>query len=173
MSSQAYVGTAKRTFQQALLHLLETEYGLVGSRRVLELLVSDVQALIEQFYPAPERLRSGWLVVTATKACGKKPQVGQDASAHELVTLAWPILLEQDLARLAQLPSGAARAAARQTWLQDRLVRIVEYGWQHPDGPAVLTLADLSAMLGLSTVQVSQALAAARRATGQPLLTKG
>jgi hypothetical protein len=173
MSSQAYVGTAKRTFQQALLHLLETDYGLLGSRRVLELLAADVQQLVEHFYPAPERLRSGWMVFTGTRASGPKPQPGQDASVHELVTLAWPVLLEDDLVRLAHMPSTAGHSPARQEWLQDRLARIIEYGWQQRDGPVLLTLADLSAMLGLTTVQVSQALAAARRTSGKPLLTKG
>jgi len=38
MSSRAYIGTAKRTFQQAVLHLLESGYGLLGSQRVLTLL---------------------------------------------------------------------------------------------------------------------------------------
>lgn len=173
MSNQAYVGTAKRTFQQAALHLLETDYGLLGSRRVLELLVGDLQCLVEQFYPPPERISSGWLVFTGTKATGGKAHPGQSAGDHQLVTLAWPVLLPEDIQALAQLPSGAARKQAYQAWLQKRLVRIVEHGWHHPDGPVLLTLADLSAMLGISTVQVSQLLAKARRSTGKPLLTKG
>ena len=94
MSSQAYVGTAKRTFQQAVLYLLERDYGLLGSRRVLELLISDLQRLVEQFYPAPDRLSSGWMVFTGTKANGRKAHPGQSASDHELVTLAWPVLLQ-------------------------------------------------------------------------------
>ena len=57
--------------------------------------------------------------------------------------------------------------------LQQRLVRIVEYGWQHPPGSVLLTLADLGAMLNLSVSHVSKLLAEARRTTGKPLLTKG
>jgi hypothetical protein len=49
MSSQAYVGTTKRTFRQAVRHLLETDYGLLGSQRVLDLLASDLEQLVEQF----------------------------------------------------------------------------------------------------------------------------
>lgn len=173
MSSQAYVGTTKRTFQQAVRHLLETDYGLLGSRRVLELLASDLQRLVDQFYPPPERLSSGWMVFTGTRASGSKAHPGQSAGDHELVTLAWPVLLPEDIQELARRPAGSEGKKARQAWLQRRLMRIVEYGWQHPEGPVLLTLADLSAMLGLSTVQVSQLLAEARRTTGKPLLTKG
>ena len=58
---QAYVGTAQRTFGQAVVHLLETSYRLLGSGRVLELIAHDVKDLAEQFYPLPERLQSGWM----------------------------------------------------------------------------------------------------------------
>lgn len=173
MSSQAYVGTAKRTFQQALCQLLERDYGLLGSRRVLELLAEDLQALVERFYPPQERVGCGWMVFTGTRASGGKARPGQAASDHALVTLAWPVLLPEDLQQLAALPAAQPHAAARQAWFQQRLVRIIEYGWQHAQGPVLLTLADLSAMLGLTTVQVSQLLSAARSTTGKPLLTKG
>lgn len=170
MSAQAYVGLSKRTFRQALLQLLEQDYGLLGSRRVLELLADDVQQLIEQFYPQPERLSSGWLVFTGTKATGPKAYPGQQAGQHELVTLAWPVLLAEDIAALTRLPDSLAH---RQSWFQQRLIRIIEFGLAHPDGPVLLTLADLAAMLGLTTAHISQLLAAARQSTGQVLPTKG
>lgn len=173
MSGQAYVGTTKRTFRQAMLHLLESDYGLLGSRRVLELLSDDLQQLVEQFYPAPERLSSGWMVFTGTKADGSKSYPGRPAGDHHLVTLAWPVLLPEDVKQLTAMPKGKAAKAARRSWYQQRLIRIVEYGRTHPDGPVLLTLADLALMLGLSTVKVSQLLAQARRTTDKPLLTKG
>lgn len=169
-SAQAYVGTAQRTFANAVVHLLETSYRLLGSERVLALIAQDVTTLVEQFYPPPERLQSGWMVFTGVKASGHKAYPGQAAADHELVTLAWPVLLAEDLETLAARP---ASRLARQALLQQRLTRIVEYGWQHPQGPVLLTLADLAAMLSLNTVQVSQLLKAARQATGKPLLTKG
>lgn len=173
MSSQAYVGTTKRTFRQAVHHLLEHDYGLLGSHRVLELLADDLQDLVEQFYPAPERLSSGWMVFTGTKADGSKPYPGRPAGDHQLVTLAWPVLLPDDVQQLATLPKGGDGKQTRQTWLRKRLIRIIEYGQAHPQGPVLLTLADLSLMLGLTTVQISQRLAEARQSTGKPLLTKG
>jgi hypothetical protein len=172
-SAQAYVGTAKRTFGQAIVHLLENNYRVLGSARVLKLIATDMEALVEQFYPVPERLRSGWMIFTGVKATGPKAAPGRSAADEELVTLAWPVLLREDLEALAALPTGKAGKEARQALLQKRLARIVEYGWQHPAGPVALTLADLAAMLSLDTVQVSQLLKAARKATGKPLLTKG
>jgi len=173
VNGQAYVGTTKRTFQQAVVHLLETGYRLVGSRRVLELLASDLQQLVETFYPAPERLSSGWMVFTGTKASGHKPRPGSSAADHELVTLAWPVVLPEDVQQMARWPGGPGLKQARRAWYEQRLVRIVEYGQTHPDGPVLLTLADLSAMTGLTTVEVSQLLAEAREKTGRALPIKG
>ena len=170
MSSQAYVGLSQRTFQQALVHLLESDYSLLGSRRVLDLLAQDVQQLVDQFYPQPKRLSSGWLVFTGTKANGHKAYPGDQASDYELVTLAWPVLTSEDRQQLAHQPETKQ---ARQQWFQQRLIRIIEYGWHHPDGPVLLTVADLAAMLGMTTVQVSLLLQEARQTSGKSLPTKG
>jgi len=173
MSAQAYVGTAKRTFRAAMLNLLQNGYGVLGSDRVLDLLAGDVQEIVDEFYPPAERMSSGWMVFTGTKASGNKAHPGQSATDHELVTLAWPVLLSEDIQELATMPGGKKSSKARKRWFQKRLVRIIEYGWHHPKGPVLLTQADLSAMLGLTTVQVSQLLTKARATTGKPLITKG
>ncbi len=173
MSGQAFVGTLKRTFREALFNLLKNGYGLIGSDRVLRLLADDVQRLVDEFYPPADRLRSGWLVFTGTKANGIKARPGQSASDYELVTLAWPVLLPEDIQALTTWPRGEARRQARGQWFQKRLVRIIEFGQHHEKGPVLLTQADLAAMLGLTTVEVSLLLKDARVATGKPLITKG
>lgn len=172
-SSQAFVGTMNRSFSQAIVHLLETSYRLLGSRSVLELIARDVKALAEQFFPPQERLRPGWMVFTGVKATGQKAHPGQSGAEHELITLSWPVLTADDLQVLSTAPVGQAGQQARHTLLCQRIARIVEHGAQHPEGPVLLTLADLGAMLNLSTVQVSLLLKEARQVTGKPLLTKG
>ena len=170
MSSPAYLGTQNRTFSAALRHVLENEYRLLGSRRVLGLLTRDVESLIEQFYPTPERLAPGWMVFTGTKAEGGKPKRGQTAADLPSVTIAWPVLLAEDIAVMATPPDTKAK---REQLTQDRMVRLIEYGWQHSDGPILLTLADLSLLLGMSTEKLSKLLADAREKTGKSLWTKG
>ena len=170
MSSEAYVGTAKRTFQQALIHMLEADYRLVGSRRVLELMAEDVEKLVASFYPLTEHVPSGWMVFTGSEASGEKVHPGQRATDHSLRTITWPVLLAEDLRELASSPETQV---VRQKLLRKRLIRLIEHGWQHPQGPVLLTLADLAAMLGLSTIQVSHLLKQAREETGKTLLTKG
>lgn len=170
MSSQAYVGTSKRTFQQALIHELETNYGFLNSKRMLTFLVEDIQRMVEEFYPRPEYLSSGWVVFTGTKASGPKAFPGQDACEQTSVTIAWPLLLPEDLTWMASQPDTIEK---RRLLLQQRVIRLIEYGWHHPKGPVLLTQADLSLLLGLTTVEISALLTQARQATGKPLLTKG
>jgi DNA-binding CsgD family transcriptional regulator len=170
MSARAYVGSGQRTFRQAILHLLESEYRLLGSQRVLEMLANDLQSLAESFYPAPEHLASGWMVFTGTKASGAKAYPGQRVAEHELVTLAWPVLLAEDIDYLAQ--HSDTQAALELLSIQ-RLIRIIEYGAQHPLGPILLSLADLALLLGIAERKVSQLLQSARQQTGKPLLTLG
>ena len=159
MSHPHYVGTLQRSFKQAVIHLLETEYGLLGSGRVLSLLAADLQHLADQFHPPANYLQSGWLVFTGTKASGHKTHPGQSGGAHELVTLAWPVLLPEDIQTLADLPPGQAGRTARSQLAQKRLVRLIEYGWQHPQGPVLLTTTDLGLMVGLTQGQVGRLLA--------------
>jgi len=173
MSSQSYIGTTKRTFKQAIIHLLETEYALVGSGRVLQLLAEDIEELVSHFYPAPQNISSGWMVFTGTKATGDKAYPGQPVSDHELVTLSWPVCLPEDVAALAAMPPGKQGKKGRLRLLQKRAVRLVEHGLNHAEGPALLTLADLSVMLGIDTVQVSHLLTQARKESGRPLPTMG
>ena len=52
--NRSYIGVEQRSFKSAVVHLLETDYGLVGSRRVLEMLAADVARLATQFHPAQE-----------------------------------------------------------------------------------------------------------------------
>jgi hypothetical protein len=170
MSGQTYQGMTQRTFKQALIRLLETDYGILGSQRVLELLAKDIEQLIENFYPPPERLAAGWMILTGTKASGAKVRPGQGAGEHELVTLAWPVLLPEDIQELAEKGDSRTTLSA---WRQKRLVRLIEYGQSHPQGPVLLTQADLSAMLGLSGTQVCCLLQAARQQTGKALPTLG
>ncbi len=170
MTNTAYSGSSHRTFQQALVHEMETNYGFLNSRRVLSMLAEDVQRLIEQFFPANDHLRPGWMVFTGTKATGSKAFPGQQATDLELVTIAWPVLIQEDMDWMATQPDTKPK---RWQLLQRRVVRIIEHGWQHPDGPVLLTQADLSLMLGLTIVEISQLLQDARQNTGKQLLTKG
>ena len=82
-----YASIEKRTFQAAVIHLLETEYRIVGSHRILKVLAEDIEALVAQFYPKAERLHSGNLIWTCTGDEGQKAQPGKPTEAYKTVTV--------------------------------------------------------------------------------------
>jgi hypothetical protein len=170
MTQQTYVGSQQRTFQAAFVHEMETNYGFLKSRRMLTLLADDIQRLIDEFYPLPAYLRPGWVLFTGTKADGHKARPGQHACEFTSVTLAWPLLLPEDIAWMASHPDTAAQ---RRLLLKQRLVRLIEHGAHHPQGPVLLTLSDLALLVGATPAFLSTLLKEARHATGKPLLTKG
>jgi len=171
--NRSYIGVVQRSFKSAVVHLLETDYALVGSRRVLEMLAEDVTHLADQFHPAQSCVQSGWLVFTGTKVTGQKAHPGKSAGDYPLVTLSWPVLLPDDIQTMINLPQGKAGRRQHSELLKKRLQRLVEYGLDHPQGPVVLTTADLGLMVGRTRSQVSRLLNELRQETGKPLLTKG
>ena len=92
-----YGSIEKRTFGSALMHLLETEYGLLGGRRILQLIVEDVEALLEEFYPSTERAASGTLIWTCTADEGKKAEPGKRTEEYKTATVQLPFLNTVDL----------------------------------------------------------------------------
>jgi len=169
----SYIGSGQRTFQQAVIRMLETDYGFLNSRRVIRMLAADVERLANKFHPEEARVSNGWMVFTGTKATGSKARPGQSAGDYPLVTLSWPVLLPDDIEAMVQMPTGKERKPAQSKLLKKRLQRIMEYGLEHPDGPVLLTCADLGLMLGYTDSQISYFLKQLRGETGKALITKG
>ena len=171
--NRSYIGVEQRSFKSAIVQLLETDYGLVGSRRVLEMLAQDVTQLADQFHPAQNCVQSGWLVFTGTKATGQKAHPGKSAGDYPLITLSWPVLLPEDVKAMINQPQGKDGRRQQSELLKKRLQRLIEYGLDHPQGPVTLTTADLGLMLGRTSSQISRLVNELRQETGKSLLTKG
>ncbi|MBV7334010.1 DUF1670 domain-containing protein [Chloroflexi bacterium TSY] len=170
MTRNPYVGTQKRTFQAAFIHEMETNYGFLKSRRMLNLLAQDIQQLVDEFYPVQEHLRPGWILFTGTKADNHKARPGQQACEFTSVTIPWPLLTPEDFDWMTTQPDTKEK---RRQLLIQRTVRLIEHGQQHPQGPVLLTLADLASLLGMTPASVSNLLKEARQKTGKSLPTKG
>lgn len=168
-----YVGVTQRTFQQAAIRLLESEYGFINSRRVITMLVDDIVELVDNFFPAPTTVRPGWMVFTGTQVTGHKAIPGKSAGEYPLKTLAWPILLPEDSQAIAQMPTGNAGKSLLAKLLRKRIGRVIEYGLNQAEGKVVLTTADLALMFGRTSPHISSMLQRLREECGRPFPTKG
>jgi hypothetical protein len=143
-----YASIEKRTFESALLYLLETEYALLGGRRILQLLVEDVTELMEAFYPPMERVSSGDLIWTCTADEGKKAEPGKRTEEYKTVTVKLPLVTRADLRTRTEgkRSRGKSRLVARERDKQ-RLARLA----QAADAQGgLLTIAELSVLLNRS-----------------------
>ena len=143
-----YASIQKRTFESALMHHLETQWGLLGGRRILQLLVDDVAELQDEFYPDTEGAGSGTLIWTCTADEGKKAEPGKRTEEYKTVTVQLPLVTAEDLADRTQgkTPRGKAAQKARERD-KKRLARLVKVAEKQG---GLLTIAELSVMLNKS-----------------------
>jgi hypothetical protein len=166
-----YASIEKRTFGSALMHLLETEYGLLGGRRILRLLVEDVEQLLEEFYPRTERANSGTLVWTCTADEGQKAEPGKRTEAYKATTVQLPLVTTEDLQERTErkLPRSKRLSAARERD-KKRLGRLVKAAAEQG---GLLTLAELSVMLNKSYQIISTYVREWEEENGELLPLKG
>lgn len=166
-----YASIEKRNFESALLHLLRTEYGFLGGRRVLQLLVEDVVALIAEFYPPTAQMSSGTVVWSCTADEGEKGVPGKPTEEYKTITVRLPLVTAEDLhSRTAgPTPLGKRGAVARERDTQ-RLARLVEAAYEQG---GLLTIAELSVLLNKSYEVTRQYVQAWETETGKLLPLKG
>jgi hypothetical protein len=167
-----YGSIEKRTFESAVLHLLETEYGLLGGRRILQLLTDDILALEKEFHPALDNTASGCLVWTCTADEGKKAEPGKPTEEYKTVTVQLPFVVAEDVQERSsnhKTPRGQRHATA-QARDKRRLVRMI-HAAQAQGG--LLTLAELSVLLNKSYQVISQYVREWEQETGELLPLKG
>jgi len=143
-----YASIEKRTFESALLHLLETNYGLLGGRRILQLLVEDVLGLMEEFSPSPGGVSSGTLIWTCTADEGKKAEPGKRTEEYKTVTVKLPFVTRADLRTRTdtKTPRDKIHAVAKGRDKR-RLTRMVKAAAKQG---GLLTIAELSVILNKS-----------------------
>ncbi len=166
-----YGSIEKRTFESALQHLLETEYGLLGGRRILHLLVEDVEQLRKEFYPSSEGAASGTLIWTCTADEGKKAEPGKPTEEYKTVTVKLPLVTAADLqdrtAGKAPKQKTAQKARERD---KKRLARLVKAAAAQG---GLLTVAELSVLLNKSYEVVRSYAREWEEQTGELLPLKG
>jgi len=101
-----FTSLEKRTFRTALIHLLETEYKLIGSHRVLEALSDDVEQLQREYFPLRERIEAGTIAWVTTKKTVRKPSYGKRTEDYESVMVYLPLVTRGDLDKRIFVKAG-------------------------------------------------------------------
>ena len=126
--SDRFASAAKRDFKTALIRLLEQEYKVLGSRRILVMLAEDLEQLHQEYFPERNRLQFGDLVWQTTKDDGQRPTYGKKTEDYAVQTVILPLVRKEDIEQRIFYQRGVKNqkwqcAEERQ---MEQLVRVVK-----------------------------------------------
>lgn len=126
-----FASLEKRSFRTALIRLLETEYKLVGSRRVLSALADDIEHLQEEFFPRSDRIESGTVAWVTTKKTVRKPSYGKRTEDYETVMVYLPLITQEDLDKRVFVKAGTKNSNYRVNRERDlaTMARLTKAAW--------------------------------------------
>jgi len=174
MSTNPYHATTQHTFRQAVVYLLENEYKLVGSHRVIQMIADDIVELQAEYYRDADQVPPGHIVWRGALDKGHKPAVGRKAEEEPTVTAVLPLITDGDIVERTQ---GCPEGQHAGTWARERsirrMVRLVKAGLDNPGGRQLLSLAELALLLNRSIATVSHYVRDHFERTGELLPIKG
>ena len=96
-SGNRYESIPKRSFRNTIIRLLEENYKLVGSHKVIQMIAGDIMDLHRQFYPDLEQAGFGRILWRTTKARSSKPSYGTRVEDYETQTVILPLITQEDI----------------------------------------------------------------------------
>jgi len=95
--SDRYSSIPKRSFKNALIRLLEEQFKILGSHKVLQLIADEIEILHKEFYPEVEEQSFGNIIWRTTSANCRKPSYGTKVEDYEVKTVILPLITEEDI----------------------------------------------------------------------------
>lgn len=169
-----YATVGRRDFASAIEHLLETEYKLVGSHRVIRMIAASVGELHREFYPEKRRLEPGTILWATTKA-GEQAKVswGKRSEAYGTQMVLLPLVTKAEIeSRMKAGPGRDPRDNRRKEFRRDMetLARLVKSAAEQG---GLLSGAELSVLMNRSLGKVHDYIRTYEQETGEALALKG
>ena len=92
-----YSSIPKRNYRNAIIRLLEEQFKVLGSHKVLQLIADEIVNLHTEFYPDIEKQSFGHITWRTTSADSKKPSYGTRVEDYEVKTVVLPLITEEDI----------------------------------------------------------------------------
>jgi hypothetical protein len=160
-----YDSIGKRDFKTSLIRLLESDYKVLGSRRVLMMLADDVEQLHQEYYPSEKRLQFGDMVWQTTKDDGQRQNYGKKTEDYAVQTVILPLIRKEDIERRIYYKKGDRNSNYRHREVRDieTMVRLLKSA---KDQSGLLSGAELSVMMNRSLGTIGKYLKAYFEKTG-------
>ena len=167
-----YESINKRNFRNALIHLLENNYKILGSRKLLDLLADDIEDLHQEFFPNRRGVGMGEIVFRTTKDDGQRQSYGKKTEDYASITVILPLITEEDIERRIYYKKGDRNSnyEHREALDIETMVRLAK---STKNQGGLISGAELSVLLNRSLSTIRKYLDAYRKKTGEILPLKG
>lgn len=167
-----YESIPKRNFRNAIIRLLEENYKLIGSHKVIRMIADDIVILHKEFYPHLDKESFGHIVWRTTKASRNKPSYGTKTEDYEVQTVFLPLITEEDIeerikSHYSHIEGNFKKQQERDIEVMARLTKSAakQGGW--------LTGAELSVLMNRSLTAIGRYMRIYHETHNDILPTKG
>lgn len=167
-----YESINKRNFRSGIINLLESEYKIIGSRKILQLLADDIENLHREYYPQQEQVGFGEIVFTTTKDDGQRQSYGKKTEDYGTVTVVLPLITKEDVERRIYYKKGDRNSNYRHRESRDieTMVRLLKSAKKQG---GLLSGAEISMLMNRSLSTIRKYLDAYTQKTKEILPLKG
>ncbi len=167
-----YESINKRNFHQAIVRLLEDEYKILGSRKVLDMLADDIENLHREYYPSRNQVGFGEIIFTTTKDDGQRQSYGKKTENYATVTVVLPLITKEDVERRIYYKKGDRNSNYKHREARDieTMVRLLKSA---KGQRGLLSGAELSVLMNRSLSTIRKYLDAYTKKTEEILPLKG
>jgi len=170
--SNRYESIPKRDFKTAVVRLLEEEYKVLGSRRIIGMLAEDLEQLHRTYFPEANRIKFGELLWQTTKNDGQRSGYGKKTEDYAVETVVLPVVTKEDVDRRTSYKKGDRNSNYRHREARDieMMVRLLKSAKEQG---GLLSGAELSVIMNRSLSTIGKYLKAYFDKTGEVLPMKG
>ena len=171
-SSNRYESIPKRSFRNAIIRLLEKEYKVLGSHKVLAMVADDILRLHHEFHPDVSKHSFGHIVWRTTGAQCKKPSYGTRVEDYEVKTVILPLVSDDDVESRIRVHYGPKGTHCEKQIDRDIAVmaRLIKSAYSQG---GLLSGAELSVLLNRSLSAISRYMRLYHERNSDILPTKG
>ena len=146
MRQDPFANLEKKTFRQAIIELLESEYKMLGSHKILELIAADIVELEYKYHPRNKTNQFGSLSWVATSEQNKKPKLGQKREEYKQEVIELPYVTREDIDLKRQNLSKT----------EHDMIRIARLTKAAKKQGAMLTVEELAAIMNRTAATISK-----------------
>lgn len=167
-----YESINKRNFRSAIINLLEKEYKIIGSRKILQILADDIENIHREYYPRQDQVGFGEIAFTTTKDDGQRQSYGKKTEDYGTTTVVLPLITKEDVERRIYYKKGDRNSNYKHRESRDieTMVRLLKSAKSQG---GLLSGAELSMLMNRSLSTIRKYLDAYTKKTKEILPLKG